>query len=116
MYYQYYFIRSSSLFVLQFWFYYYKLTTSLRTICIICIYILLNLLINHGVFFAILYYKLPVAAHYYGTEAPQVLDNRDKILMDYSSSVTRLDYENTHVLLEQSWPTPGVIITPRGTS
>ena len=59
------------------------------------------------------------------TAQAQVLDNRDtcahrvvncdpsvdhfgtKISMDYSSSVTRLDYENTHVLLEQSWPTRG---------
>ncbi len=55
----------------------------------------------------------------------QVLDNREtcahrvlncdpnidhfetKVVMEHSSSVTTLKYENTHVLLEQSWPTRG---------
>ena len=55
----------------------------------------------------------------------QILDNRDscanrvvncdpeedhfetKIVMEHSSSVSRLEYANTHVLLEQSWPTRG---------
>jgi len=55
----------------------------------------------------------------------QILDNRDtcahrvvncdpsvdhfatKISMEHSSSVQRLEYKNTHILLEQSWPTRG---------
>ena len=55
----------------------------------------------------------------------QILDNREtcshrviscdpnvdhfetKVSMKHSSSVKRLDYENTYILLEQAWPTRG---------
>jgi len=30
-----------------------------------------------------------------------------KISMDHSPSVSKLEYGNTHILLEQSWPTRG---------
>ena len=69
---------------------------------------------------------LLAASSLLGTSTGQtILDNRDtcahrvlncdpnidhfetKIQMKHSSTVTRLDYENTHIFLEQSWPTRG---------
>ncbi len=38
---------------------------------------------------------------------PNVDHFETKISMDHSSSVTKLEYKNTHVYLEQSWPTRG---------
>jgi len=38
---------------------------------------------------------------------PQVDHFETKISIEHASSVSRLQYENTHVLLEQSWPTRG---------
>lgn len=42
---------------------------------------------------------------------PHVDHFETKITMTHSSSVTRLEYENTHVLLEQRWPSRGPWMT-----
>ena len=38
---------------------------------------------------------------------PDVDHFETKVTMEHSSSVRRLDYYNTHIILEQAWPTRG---------